>query len=42
MRQIIESLKRLYQKNNVSKEKIVELFNNEKINKEEMLYILGA
>ena len=42
MRQIIESLKRLYQKNNVIKEKIVELFNNEKINKEEMLYILGA
>ena len=42
MRQIIESLKRLYQKNIVSKEKIVELFKNQKINKEEMLYILSA
>ena len=38
----IESIKRLYNSEKVSKEKIVELFENGKITEEEKSYILNA
>ena len=41
MNQFIESLRRLYKVNKVSKETIVKLFNDGKITKEEELYILA-
>lgn len=42
MNQFVESLKRLYKNNKVSTEKIIELFNNDKITDEEKWYILNA
>ena len=42
MNQFIESLRRLYQGGKVSKEKIINFFNNKKITKEEKDYILNA
>lgn len=41
MSEFINSLKRLYEAENVSKEKIDELFESKKITLEEHLYILG-
>ena len=41
MNQFIESLRRLYQDNKISKETVIKLFNNGKITKEEELYILA-
>ena len=38
--QFVESLQRLYKCHQVSKSKIIELYNDSKINKEEMDYIL--
>ena len=38
----IESLKRLYQDDKLSVEKIIELFKNNKITEEEKEYILNA
>lgn len=40
MRQFVESLRRLYLNSMISEEKIIILFNNKKITKEEMDYIL--
>ena len=42
MNQFVESLKRLYKNDKVSTEKIIELFNNDKITDEEKWYILKA
>lgn len=42
MNQFVESLKRLYKNGKVSTEKIIELFNNDKITDEEKWYILNA
>ena len=41
MRQFVESMKRLYEKQMVKKEKIDELLDSGKINLEEKKYILG-
>ena len=38
----VESMRRLYRDGKVSKEKIVELYENGKINDEEKSYILNA
>lgn len=38
----VESLRRLYQNNSISKEKVDELFNCEKISEKDMLYIFNA
>ena len=38
--QFVESLQRLYRNQQISKSKIIELYNDFKINKEEMDYIL--
>lgn len=40
MRQFVESLRRLYLNSMISEEKVIFLFNNKKITKEEMDYIL--
>ena len=40
MKQFVESLKRLYEKDKVNKSKIEDLFKDEKITKEEKEYIL--
>lgn len=42
MNQFVESMKRLYQNGMVDEKKIIILFNNGKITKEEMDYILNA
>lgn len=42
VRQFIESLRRLYKDNKVSKETVIKLFNDGKITKEEELYILSV
>lgn len=42
MRQVIESLRRLFQKGVIDKEKIFTLFKDGKISEEERKYILGA
>ena len=42
MRQFIESLKRLYKNQSINKDKIVELYNNGKINMDEKNYILNV
>lgn len=41
-RQFVESMKRLYVSGKVNVEKIVELYESEKITKEEKLYILDV
>ena len=41
MNQFVESMKRLYTKGMIDKEKIVELFKGGKITEEEKLYILN-
>lgn len=41
MNQFVESLKRLYDNSKVSKEKVMELFENKKITQEEKKYILN-
>lgn len=41
MRQFVESLKRLYQNNKLSLEKIEELLQTNKISEEEKAYILN-
>ena len=41
MNQFIESLRRLYQADKVSKETIIKIFNDGKITEEEKLYILA-
>lgn len=41
MNQFVESLKRLYDNGRVSKEKVMELFENKKITQEEKKYILN-
>lgn len=41
-RQFIESLKRLYKDGKVTEEKIVKLFESEKITEKEKLYILDV
>ena len=40
MREFVKSLKRLYNKNMICKEKVITIFNDNKITKEEMEYIL--
>ena len=42
MRQFIESIKRLYENGVVNEEKIIDLFINKKITKEEKEYILNV
>lgn len=42
MNQFVESMKRLYESNKVSKEKINELFTNGKIDLQEKNYILNV
>ena len=42
MREFVKSLKRLYQNNDISIEKINNLLENGKITKEEKFYILNA
>jgi hypothetical protein len=42
MRQFIESLKRLYKNQSINKDKIVELYDNGKINVDEKNYILNV
>lgn len=39
--QFVESLRRLYQDNKVSKETVIRLFNEGKITEEEKLYIFA-
>lgn len=41
MNQFVESIKRLYEDKKVSKEKVIELFNNGKITLNEKNYILN-
>nr|DAL78611.1 MAG TPA: hypothetical protein [Caudoviricetes sp.] len=41
MNQFVESLKRLYDNNTIKETKVVYLYNNNKITKDEMAYILG-
>lgn len=41
MNQFVESIKRLYIANKISKDKVISLFNNGKITEEEMKYILS-
>ena len=41
MRIFVESLKRLYKEQKVTKDKIISLFDNKKLTLEEMMYILG-
>jgi len=41
MNQFVESLKRLYDNNTIKETKVVSLYNNNKITKDEMAYILG-
>lgn len=41
MNQFVESIKRLYEGEKVSEQKVIELFNNGKISEEEKLYILA-
>lgn len=41
MRQFVESLKRLYENHQIDIEKVTELYNNNKITKEEKEYILN-
>lgn len=38
----VESMRRLYRDGKVSKDKVVELYENNKITEEEKLYILNA
>lgn len=42
MREFVKSLKRLYQNNDISIEKINNLLENGKITKEEKFYIMNA
>ena len=42
MREFVKSLKRLYQNNDISIEKIDELLKSGKISREEKFYILNA
>ena len=42
MNQFIESLKRLYKDNKISKETVIKLSNDGKITKEQELYILSV
>lgn len=42
MREFVKSLRRLYQNNEISIEKINDLLENGKITKEEKFYILNA
>lgn len=41
MKQLVESLKRLYMSNQISKEKIIQLFETKKITYDEKEYILN-
>ena len=41
-RQFVESMKRLYESNRVTKEKVIALFNSGKITNAEKEYILSA
>ena len=41
MRQIIESLKRLYQSNSIDDQKVIELLKDKKITENEKEYILN-
>ena len=41
VRQFVESLRRLYQDNKISKETVIKLSNDGKITKEEELYIFA-
>jgi len=42
MNQFVESLKRLYQNEKITIEKVIELFEDKKITEEEKWYILKA
>lgn len=42
MNQFVESMKRLYESNKVTKEKVIELFNSGKITSAEKTYILNT
>ena len=41
MNQFVESLKRLFERNLINEQKVVELFNNNKITESEKEYILN-
>lgn len=41
MRQLVESLKRLYNNQKINKEKIIDIYNKNTITEEEMKYILN-
>lgn len=41
MRQFVESLKRLYTRNLINEQKVIELFNDKKITENEKDYILN-
>nr|DAH97567.1 MAG TPA: hypothetical protein [Caudoviricetes sp.] len=41
MNQFVESLKRLYDNRIINDSKVISLYNNNKITKNEMAYILG-
>lgn len=42
MRQFVESMKRLYKGRMINEDKIIELYNNGKINMDEKNYILNV
>lgn len=42
MRQFVESIKRLYKCDKINKEKVIELYDNDKITEVEKNYILDA
>lgn len=42
MRQFVESMKRLYEGHMINEDKIIELYNNGKINMDEKNYILNV
>ena len=41
MNQFVESLKRLYERNQIDNQKVIELFKNKKITEDEKIYILN-
>ena len=41
MNQFIESLKRLYERNQINEQKVIELYKNNKITESEKAYILS-
>lgn len=41
MNQFVESLKRLYERNQINEQKVIELFKDKKITESEKVYILN-